>query len=193
MLSHGWFGLIGFSTVLTYQHHLVDIAGGVALALLCYYVIPPRTRRSPEPVTTNPRVGVAYAAAAVLLAGSAHGSGRGACRSSGPRSRWRSRRAGTSGCTPASRAREDGRLPLAARIILAPWLAGQHLSLIYYRRHCRPWNEVVPNVWIGRRLNDREAASAVRQGVTAVLDLTGECSEACRFSRWSISTSRSSI
>jgi len=40
---------------------------------------------------------------------------------------------------------------------------------------------VTPGVWIGRKLNDREAANAVRQGVTAVLDLTAEFSEAKPF------------
>src|SRR5205807_1106899 len=39
-----WFGLIGVSTVLTYQHHLVDIAGGLALAGLCCRLF----RSSPE-------------------------------------------------------------------------------------------------------------------------------------------------
>src|SRR6185295_7030801 len=77
--------------------------------------------------------------------------------------------------------KHDGRLPLAARVVLAPWLIAQYVSLIHYRRRCPPWNAVVPNVWIGRRLTDREAATAVKQGVTAVLDLTGEFSEAGPF------------
>ncbi len=36
-------------------------------------------------------------------------------------------------------------------------------------------------MWIGRKLNDREAASAVDSGVTAVLDLSAEFSEAKPF------------
>ena len=28
LASHVWFSLVGFSTVLTYQHHVVDVAGG---------------------------------------------------------------------------------------------------------------------------------------------------------------------
>src|SRR5207302_1356059 len=46
---------------------------------------------------------------------------------------------------------------------------------------CGPWDEVVPGVWIGRKLNDKEAADAIRQGVTAVLDLTVEFDEARPF------------
>ena len=46
---------------------------------------------------------------------------------------------------------------------------------------CRPWDEVIPNVWIGRKLSNREAEAAVRSGVTAVLDLSAESSEAKAF------------
>ena len=33
-----WFGLIALSPVLTYQHHILDIAGGLALAGLCFLI-----------------------------------------------------------------------------------------------------------------------------------------------------------
>jgi membrane-associated phospholipid phosphatase len=31
-----WFVLIALSPVLTYQHHVIDIVGGVVLAVLCF-------------------------------------------------------------------------------------------------------------------------------------------------------------
>jgi protein-tyrosine phosphatase len=60
-------------------------------------------------------------------------------------------------------------------------LLGQYLSLLHYRRQCRPWDEIISNVWIGRKLSNREAEGAVRSGVTAVLDLSAESSEAKAF------------
>ena len=76
VLTHVWFSLIAASTVLTYQHHVVDVAGGFVLALLCYYLIPGHglhglhgIHRTRQPITTNPRIGVLYAAGAALLAG----------------------------------------------------------------------------------------------------------------------------
>ncbi len=74
-----------------------------------------------------------------------------------------------------------GRLTLSTKLLFAPFLFGQYLSLLYYRRQCRSWNELTPQIWIGRKLSDVEAREAVRQGVTAVLDLTAEFSEARPF------------
>ena len=35
-----WFSLILLSTVLTYQHHLIDVAGGFVLSTFCFYLYP---------------------------------------------------------------------------------------------------------------------------------------------------------
>jgi PAP2 superfamily len=43
-----WFSLIAVSPVLTYQHHIVDIAGGFVLAGLCFWIFR-------EPVLSSPR------------------------------------------------------------------------------------------------------------------------------------------
>jgi membrane-associated phospholipid phosphatase len=174
-----WFSLIGLSTLLTYQHHVVDIVGGVVLATICVYLIPEVETRFP--VRPNLRVGVAYAAGslaslllvvlgwpwtAILL---------------WPALSLAAVAAGYAGLGPGVYGKTNGQLPLSARVVLAPCLMGQYLSLLYYRRRCAPCNPVTPRVWIGARLTNREGMELNRHGVTAVLDLTAEFSEVPAF------------
>ncbi len=44
-----WFVLIALSPILTYQHHLIDIIGGFALAAICFVVFRDRDLSSPPP------------------------------------------------------------------------------------------------------------------------------------------------
>ena len=60
-----WFSLIGMSTLLTWQHHLVDLAGGFMLAGFAFYFF--RESDSRCPVTANVRVGCYYATGAVSV------------------------------------------------------------------------------------------------------------------------------
>lgn len=179
MLTYAWFSLIGLSTVLTWQHHLVDTAGGLVLGGFAFYLF--RESGARLPVVPNFRVGCYYAAgvAAVLapvpavwpwgafLLWPAAGLGMVA--------------AGYFGHGPGIFRKTDGRLPLSTRFVLAPVLILQYLSLVYYRRHCRVWHEVTRGLLVGRTLTAAEATGALKQGVTAVLDLTAEFSEAAPF------------
>ncbi|HZZ71730.1 MAG TPA: phosphatase PAP2/dual specificity phosphatase family protein [Pirellulales bacterium] len=174
-----WFSLVGISTLLTYQHHLVDVAGGFVLALFCFYLIPPIPQ--PAGVMRNRRIGLYYLATTVIAS-----AGAIAFWPAGGFLLWLAvacliAAAGYFGCGAAIYRKQDGRLPLSTRLVLAPLLIGQYLSLCHYRRQCRAWDEVAPGVWIGRKLSEVEAAGAVRGGVIAVLDLTAEFSEAEAF------------
>ena len=173
--SYAWFGLIALSTLLTYQHHVIDVAGGFVLALVCYYLIPEHGRVLPA--ARNARVGRRYAAAAALCAGAAIWLRPAALLFLWPALSLAIVAGAYFGLYAGITRKNRGRLPFSATVLLAPWLIGQHLSWLYYKRQCRPWDRIAPNVWIGRRLNEREAAGAVATGVTAVLDLTSEFSE----------------
>jgi membrane-associated phospholipid phosphatase/predicted protein tyrosine phosphatase len=173
-LVHIWFSLIGFSTVLTWQHHVADVAGGFVLALLCFHFI-----RRPGPAVggVNIRVGLYYLFGATLLSAAAPALGGRALALLWPALGLALAAAAYFGWTADPFGKQNGRLPLSSRFLLAPLLLGHRLSLRHYQRRADPWNEVVPGLWMGRRLNEREARRAVRRGVTAVLDLTAEFSE----------------
>ena len=179
LAAHVWFVLVGLSALLTWQHHVVDVIGGFVLALLCFYLF--REPAGAWLVRRSPRIGAYYAAGAIACAGAAAG-----LRPWGGLLVWPALALGITaaaywGVGPGIFRKENGTLPLSTRILLGPVLAGQWLSLYHYRRQCRPWDEIVPGVWMGRKLNVGEAAEAVQRGVKAVLDLTGEFSEAAPF------------
>jgi predicted protein tyrosine phosphatase len=177
--SDAWFSLVAVSTLLTWQHHLVDVAGGLVLGGFAFYLF---CDTGPHrPAMTNARVGSYYAAGAVLVLAPAPAVGPW-----GLFLLWPAAAMGLVACAyfgtgPGVYRKTDGCLPLSARFVLAPVLLGQYLSLIHYSRRCSAWDEVAPGVLMGRRLNEAEAVAAVRQGVTAVLDLTAEFTEAKAF------------
>jgi len=174
-----WFVLIGLSPLLTYQHHVIDIIGGFALAGYCFYLF-----RGPSlalPVVVNRRIGSYYAAGAavVMLIGAIFWPW-------GVLLLWPTIALGIVaiayfGAGPIIFHKTKGKLPWSTRFVLAPCLLGQYLSLLYYRSQCRPWDEVMPQIWIGGKLGSRSANKALRAGVASVLDLSAEFSEAKPF------------
>ena len=179
LLSHIWFSLIGLSTVLTYQHHIADVIGGFILAGYCFYLF----REFPVklPVVRNPRVGGYYFAGVLILAICSRVAGWPGLLLLWPAVSLFVVALAYFGLGPGIYQKTNGVLPLSTRFVLGPCLWGQDASLLYYKRQCDPWNEVVPGVWIGRKLNNAEAARSLREGVTAVLDLTAEFDEARPF------------
>jgi len=177
--THVWFSLIGVSTLLTYQHHVVDVIGGFILATFCFYLVSDVPWRLP--VVPNPRIGRRYAALCALLAALSAATWPHGAILLWPVVSLVLVTAGYFAIGPSIFRKQAGRLPFSARIVMAPVLLGQYVSLLYYKRQCRPWDVVAPGVWIGRRLSNAEAEAAVRDGATAVVDLTGEFSEARPF------------
>ena len=177
--SNLWFFLVGLSTLLTYQHHFMDVAAGFALGVYCIYFI--RESAPRLPVIENRRVGLYYCAATLTLACLIVWFWPWGALLLWPAMSLAIAASAYFGLGPGIFRKTDGRLHWSARLVLAPCLLGQQLSLFYYRRQCRPWDKVTPEVWIGRTLNHGEAAAATRLGVIAVLDLTAEFPEAKPF------------
>ena len=178
-LSNVWFILIGLSAVLTYQHHVMDVVAGFALGVCCLYLF--REETAVWPVEKNGRIASYYLFGAVVVAALAI-----LFWPMGTVLLWPALSLGLVatayfGAGPGIFRKRDGRIPWPAWWALGPVLLGQEISRRYYRRQCEAWNELSPQVWIGGVLSQSEAGAAVRKGVTAVLDLTAEFSEASAF------------
>jgi membrane-associated phospholipid phosphatase len=179
--SNAWFSLIGFSTVLTYQHHIADVIGGLLLAGLCFYVIGEARWR--QPVTRNSRVGAIYCVGTAALVAIAMTSWPWGAVLLWPALSLSIVACGYFGIGPGTFRKEGGRLPIATWLLLAPVILGQRLSMLRYIRRSKPWDAITANVWIGRTLNAREGKRALDDGVTAILDLTCELPETPVFAR----------
>jgi hypothetical protein len=170
-----WFVLIGLSPLLTYQHHSIDILGGFILAGYCFYLF--RESSPILPIAVNHRIGWYYVVgvAIVLMVALIFWP-------LGALLLWPVIALGIVatayfGVGPIIFRKQDGKIPWSTRFVLGPCLIGQYLSLLYYRRQCRSWDEVTPRIWIGGKLGRRDASKALRSGVTSVLDLSAEFSE----------------
>ena len=178
-ISHGWFSLIGISTLLTYQHHLIDVAGGFVLACVCFYLVRDVPLRLP--MVPNRRIGKLYVTAAVLTMTLAILVPVAAFPFA-----WCSLATGIVSlghlCLGSAIFRKrDGILPLSTRLLLAPTILAQRWSHRHYSRQCVPWSEISDKVWLGRLLSTAEASKAIDAGVRAVVDLTVNFSETPAF------------
>jgi membrane-associated phospholipid phosphatase len=149
--SKVWFSLIGFSTLLTWQHHFVDVVGGFVLAAIAFYIF--RENQPHLAVVPNYRVGAYYTLGALAVAGIALGGWPWTGILLWPALSLTIVATAYFGLGPAIYRKTDGRLPFSSTLLLAPCLLGQYLSLWHYRRQCRAWDELTPRVWIGAKLN----------------------------------------
>lgn len=165
-----WLVLVSSSAILTYQHHVLDVAGGILLGALCVRLIRHGKR---EP-------GVAFyylmGAAVVLLVGVL------ALKS------WIALYVAASlalvslayyRSAPGFLHKKDGKFPLWVRLTYAPYLAGYWITwhLVRVRERGKPpFLRISPQLLVGRRLTDHEA-SQLPPGCS-VIDAANELSEA---------------
>jgi len=176
---NSWFVLVGLSTVFTYQHHVIDVLSGALVALACFYLFPDREDSDPRRAspTRNLKVASRYALPALAALLLAYAGWPWTALLAWPAFALGILALAYAGLGSAIFRKTRGRLPLSAQIVLAPYLAGAWLSFRYYRGLGPAYDEVVPGLLMGRKLNDAEAEEAVRRGVAAVLDLTAEYGE----------------
>lgn len=178
-LTHAWFSLIGISTLVTWQHHLVDVLGGFWLGLIALHLY--RFDENSPPRASNRPIAIGYAILALACSQIARISWPWTFPFVWPAFAFGVGAFGYGGFGAGIYRKRDGRLTQPTKALLGPLLFLQWLSWIYYRGKSPRWNEVAPQVWIGALPTPEIARDAIAAGVTAVLDLTVEFSEADSF------------
>lgn len=160
-----WLLLVAASTVFTWQHHVLDVAGGALLGALAVRLLP---AQSAIAATYTLFAGLSmlawllgggvwwiYVCASVLLVARAyHRNDAGFLRKHG------------------------GRHPWWIWLAYAPYLLGYRITWLLVRwreRHRPPFAQRGARLWTGRRLTDTEAAQLPKD--CAVIDLASELSE----------------
>ena len=175
-LTHAWFSLVGISTLVTWQHHVVDVLGGFWLGFIALHLY--RFDETPAPRASNRAIAIGYAILAIVCSQIARISWPWTFPFVWPAFAFGVGAFGYGGFGAGIYRKRDGRLTWLTKALLGPLLFLQWLSWIYYRGKSPRWNEVTPQVWIGALPTPEIARDAIAAGVTAVLDLTVEFSEA---------------
>ncbi len=173
--THAWFSLIGISTLVTWQHHIIDVLGGFWLGLIALHLY--RFDENPPTRAANRTIAIGYAILAVICSQLARISWPWTFLFVWPAFAFGVGAFGYGGFGAGIYRKRDGRLTLLTKALLGPLLSLQWLSWIYYRGKSPRWSEVTPQVWIGALPTPEIARDAIAAGVTAVLDLTVEFSE----------------
>ena len=158
---HAWFALIGLSVLTTYQHHAVDIPTGALLGLVCLWVWP---ARGPSPLAARPvrdrrRLVLAgrYAAGALVFAVPAVLVGGWGLWLFWPAASClvvaaNYALAGAAGFGKTA----DGTVPLATRLLLAPYTLAARLNALLWTRRAPAPCHVADGVWLGRLPSARD-------------------------------------
>ncbi|SDP88600.1 PAP2 superfamily protein [Rhodoferax sp. OV413] len=143
--------LTAVSTLFTYQHHLLDLLGGVVLGGLCVYAV--------RPVRNAPNVALYYLVAGGVAAVVGLAAWPAVLTLYGVLSLWLVGLAYARGDRQFLHKRE-GRYPWWIVLLYAPYLLGYRLSwraVAWHERHRPAIQQIAPQLWIGRRLSETEA------------------------------------
>ncbi len=169
---HLWFALIGMSVFTTFQHHLIDGAGGVIVGIACVYLFPDAPQRwAGEARRTSGRLAGLYAAGALLCLAPAVLWGGWAWLMAWPAASLLLVAGAYWWWGVAAFQKGGAGHSWAARALLLPYQCGAWLSSRWWTRNVHACAQVSPGIWIGRAPGRADWNAAP---FAAVLDLTAE-------------------
>jgi membrane-associated phospholipid phosphatase len=174
-LLHPWFVLVAVSVLTTYQHHFIDIPTGALLGLLCLWLWPDV---GPSPLTQfhlaldrRRRILAArYAAGAAIIGALAIWVGRNGWWLCWPAVSLALVAASYAWFGPGGFQKGlDGRMSLAARVLLAPYLLGVWINSRAWTFSAPAQTTIEPGIVLGRIPGRKASAEFV-----TVVDLCAE-------------------
>ena len=182
---HLWCSLVGVSVLTTYQHHFFDVPTGALLGVFCLWLWPERGQ-SPLATIASPQdrrrviLATRFLIASGTIAAGAVWAGGAALWLLWPSVSLLLVSANYAVFGPAGFQKDvDGRMSLATRLLLAPYLMAAFVnSRSWTRREPKPV-AVAHGVWLGRMPVRREAAA-----FTTVVDLCAELPGATTPAAW---------
>ena len=170
-----WFMLIGASTLLVWQHHVLDVASGFLMGWLVALWIP--DPRQPCLIQPSGKLAIRYGAGVVFC---------GALCLASVLFVWPAVACGIFALAyatgnPRVLGKENGTLSPAAEWCLLPVLLTAFLIQRKWLKRRPAWQEIGQGVLFGRRLRGSEAEALAVGGDLAVLDLTAESNAPAAF------------
>ena len=206
-LIHGWFVMIVASPLFTWQHHVLDVVTGAMLGQFCIYCVPERFEQPAEFQSSSGISGRSTNSAFAYI--TAHRTlfisrpNLRIARRCATGSATLSLLAVVVGSWawlllwPALSLaimsiaylrgdgnvfrKAEGRIPISSRLILGPYLSGMFVRRLFYKNRYPAWREIAPGIFCGRLPTRTNVTALKTLGITAVLDMTAEHSEARAF------------
>jgi membrane-associated phospholipid phosphatase len=175
-----WFLAIGLSTVLVYQHHVIDVLGGLLVGLLALHFFPNtarvRFRFHTTSTAAHRRIGARYLLAATLTLALAATPPPWTALLLYPAITLLLVGAAYLGANDDFLVKRGGHHCLITRVLFAPYLLATRATWHWYRRRDAAWCAPAPGLLFGRSVTTAEARELTERGVVAVLDLAPELS-----------------
>jgi protein-tyrosine phosphatase/membrane-associated phospholipid phosphatase len=173
-----WFLSIGASTLLVYQHHAIDLVGGVAVIAVSFYLIPPTGQGRLGLNFVTPRhlhMALRYLVLASLMIVGAFNFGQVAAIVLG----WMGiSLMGVSICYTLGlngfMNKRGGRFPLLSWLLFWPYIIGSRVNWYYWQTRVPLMAEVQPGIWIGANPAASSWPQLQERGIRGVIDLAPE-------------------